>query len=157
MINEFYYKLLNIRSSTNISQKLKNIMENFNAKYLNIDKEQMCKVFSNNISKVLFDNRILNTKDEFGVYEHEIVLCRGEENQKIKYFLIDCTFSQFFYSKYYVEIIEQIGNPELFGILLKNGYVELSNQRIIDYLKIFNNSITRFDLDDYFNDLNKKV
>lgn len=85
MINEFYYKILNIRnSSMNISQILQKNDEELNKEYSNIEKTQMCKVFANNISKILsdnnIDNRILNTKDEFGVYEHEVVLCRGKED-----------------------------------------------------------------------------
>ena len=160
MLNEFYYKILNIRNNTNISQKLKYIMEEINARYLNINKEQMCKVFANNISKLLFDNnidnRILNTKDEFETYEHEIVLCRGKEDEKIKYFLIDYTFSQFFSSNYYTEIINRIDSHEMFYSLLKKGYVEIDNESIVNYLKIFDSSITSFDLDSYFNDLKNK-
>ena len=161
MINEFYYKILNIRnSSINISQILQKTMEELNKEYSNIEKAQMCKVFANNISKILsdnnIDNRILNTKAEFGVYEHEVVLCRGKEDGKIKYFLIDYTFSQFFSSNKYFEIINNSRRNDFFNKLLRNGYVEVNNDEIIRYLRIFDNSIFEFNLDDYFNDIDKK-
>lgn len=161
MINEFYYKILNLYdSSGDISQRLKKIMEQFDKEYANINKQQMCKVFANNISNILsannIDNRIFNTKNEFGGYEHEFVLCRGFEKNEVKYFLIDYTFVQFFSSHYYTEMINKIGANKMFGNLLKNGYVEITNDGIVKYLKVFNEYISNFDLDGYFNDLNKK-
>ena len=160
MINDFYYKILNIRDSVDISEKLKRIIEDFNKKYKDINKEQMCKFFAGIIREILLenniDNRIFNTKVEFGTYENEVIFCRGRENKKIKYFLIDYTFSQFLYSNYYVEIINKGNSLEFFANLLKNGYVEINNESIVNYLKLFNTSIISFDLDDYFNDLNKK-
>ena len=162
MLNEFYYKLLNIHNTdNNISYKLKVIMDKFNKSFMYVDKERMCKVFSNIISRILsndnIDNRVLNTKNEFGVYEHEIVLCRGIDENKLKYYLIDYTFSQFLSSSsYYSKISNTINKDNKFEILLKNGYVEITEHFMLNYFKIFGINLDNFDLDDYFNDLIKK-
>ena len=100
-INEFYYKILNIRSNIiDIEEKIQKCIHEVVPiiKKSNENLDRVCKVIANNISISLkenkIDNIIINLK-HYGLYEHEFVLSRNLSNNQINYFLIDPSFIQF--------------------------------------------------------------
>lgn len=107
--------------------------------YKDIDLLRMCKVFSTNIhdslNKVGVKNEIINLKEEFNLYDHEVVLCTVNNDKNEKYILIDFTFSQFFPQFCDNSVYKQ--NSSFFNKLIENGYVEIDNKLMIIYLTFF--------------------
>ena len=100
-LNSFYFNLLNINKNNDTINDIKKIINNIN-NYLEInklDKTMFCKVLSNLLHNELKDkrifNKIVNTNDLFNCYEHEFILASYDENDTIKYILIDMAYEQF--------------------------------------------------------------
>lgn len=139
--------------SSNFSEmKLKLIMDLYKKQYINMNMTGMCKVFAINIhdslEKVGVINKILNLKEKFYLYEHEVVICMIPEYNKTRYFLIDFTFSQFLQTKI-TENSSFINNFSFFNKILEDRFVEVDNSTMKLYLRLFgfDNS---FDLRDFF-------
>lgn len=107
--------------------------------YKDIDLLRMCKVFSTNIhdslNKVGVKNEIINLKEEFNLYDHEVVLCTVNNDKNEKYILIDFTFSQFFPQFRENKVYKQ--NKLFFNELIEKGYVEVDSKSMIVYLTFF--------------------
>ena len=107
--------------------------------YKDIDLLRMCKVLSTNIhdslNKVGVKNEIINLKEEFNLYDHEVVLCTVNNDKNEKYILIDFTFSQFFPQFRENKVYKQ--NKLFFNELIEKGYVEVDNKSMIVYLTFF--------------------
>ena len=101
-LNTFYYNLLHIKKD---EKKTLDVIDNIVVKnkreLLDItnDIKGFCKVMANNIGSDLalenIKNCILNTKDIINSYEHEFIIACYEENNQLKYILIDPTYEQF--------------------------------------------------------------
>ena len=105
-MDSFYYNLLNIgKQKQEYSDYIKVIdrivkEETKELKQYSDNLECLCKVVSNNINLRLkelnYDTKIVNTKELYGIYEHEFVLSSYVDNQNnINYILIDPTYIQF--------------------------------------------------------------
>jgi len=160
--NDFYFSILNIGSNKDVKEVIDDTLKMVHNQYEDngISIEGMCKVFTNIISSILtdnrIDNRILNLKDEYGLYEHEVVLCRGIHQGEVKYFLIDFTYPQFCGKYPYNAINKDKRGVIIADKLLKDRYVLVNNDDINMYIKSFGNISSSFNLDEYFNDLDKK-
>ena len=107
--------------------------------YKDIDLLRMCKVFSTNIhdslNKVGVKNEIINLKEEFNLYDHEVVLCTVNNDKNEKYILIDFTFSQFFPQFRENKVYKQ--NKLFFNELIEKGYVRVDSKSMFVYLTFF--------------------
>ena len=119
--------------------KIKLVLMMYKKQYENMDLLRMCKVFATNIhdslNKVGVKNEIINLKEEFDLYDHEIILCTVNDYSKKRYILIDFTFSQFFPQFCDNSVYKQ--NSSFFNKLIENGYVEIDNKSMIIYLTFF--------------------
>jgi len=160
--NDFYYKILNIGSPNNSKEIIGEVIDDVYSEYdqKGINSEGMCKVFANIISSKLsdkkVDNRVLNLKDEYDLYEHEVVICRGIDDEKVKYYLIDFTYSQFCGKYPWNEIIKTETGKNFAYRLVKDRYLEVDDDSIIMYINSFGSDLKSFNLNNYFNDLDKK-
>lgn len=119
--------------------KIKLVLMMYKKQYENMDLLRMCKVFSTNIhdslNKVGVKNEIINLKEEFNLYDHEVVLCTVNNDKNEKYILIDFTFSQFFPQFRENKVYKQ--NKLFFNELIEKGYVEVDSKSMIVYLTFF--------------------
>ena len=154
MINEFYYKILNLNPFNNDIEK--EIKESINQitnsiRKTNHNLERLCKVVSNNLSILLsnkkIDNRIINLKN-FGLYEHEVIICRNMVNDQINYYLIDPTFNQF--RNYYPYNNLMKINKQIFNNIITEGYTKINNQTFNHYLQAFNYTQKSVDINQFF-------
>ena len=158
-INEFYYKILNIRSNIiDIEEKIQKCIHEVVPiiKKSNENLDRVCKVIANNISISLkenkIDNIIINLK-HYGLYEHEFVLSRNLSNNQINYFLIDPSFIQFKNEYPYLNLKKL--NSNLLNNVINKGYSIVDDKVINDYFRSFNYE-ERIDLNELFMDIKTK-
>lgn len=145
-LNSFYFNLLNINKNNDTINDIKKIINNIN-NYLEInklDKTMFCKVLSNLLHNELKDkrifNKIVNTNDLFNCYEHEFILASYDENDTIKYILIDMAYEQFVKKDNRTLITlnefpsELITNKELLNNILENNFSIIDENDFQEYL-----------------------
>lgn len=147
-LKSFYYNILNISGGESNSF---NIIKEEIAKmrkYLEdnkIDTDNMCivisRILSNNLDMKNISNKIVNTKDLFGCYEHEFVLAHYNKDEDIECILIDLTYSQFdskdkqlITNKMKTFPTELLQNSHVLLDLLENGYSKINNEDFKKYL-----------------------
>lgn len=152
-LEKFYYRILNIKDSTleekEIKSIIKTVIEEELSKVENYTEtlEGLCKVVSSNILASLEEKGIeaslFNTQDLLGIKEHIAIIASYLYKDKLKYILIDPTYSQFlkkqkvllhpYYNLWPSEILEKT-NPELLKELLEEGYTEVDDTSFNEYL-----------------------
>lgn len=146
-LKSFYYNILNIGGEINsfdiIKQeiiKMKQYIEEHK-----IDTDNMCMVISrllsNNLDTKNISNKIINTKDLFGCYEHEFIIAHYKNNENIEYILIDLTYSQFdskgkklITNKMKMFPTELLQDSHVLSDLSDNGYSKIDNEDLQKYL-----------------------
>lgn len=175
--SDFYYRILNIGGNNiDLVDIINKVISDFMDEYgVGLDSVGLCKVASSVLSEKFkefgVEETILNTKELFGFYEHEAVLVRNMENDKLNYYLVDLTFKQFlntggvlrdFFHEYPADKLMNYGKEELMfcNDLLKYGYSKVDKKLVSSYFSSFSNDdkkINISDLDKFFieNRINK--
>lgn len=162
MKNEFYYKLLNINNNNknkNINLLLGEIIKDVVSEVSQDNKNLvgLCRVVATNISCELEKNRIdyrIISLCDYGLYDHEFIIARNMEDNKLSYYLIDPTFIQF--KEYYPYKNLDEYDSMLVSNLIKKGYSRIDNKSYNYYFKAFEYQGREIDINDMFLDFKKK-
>lgn len=136
---ELYDRITNI-CGKNYEEELIEAIKATTDELKELDKDQMCKVYSSYLLRELakrhIPSRLVNTKDLGLDYEHAFLLV---SNSKDGYFLADLTFQQFNQEN------------EEFKELLKKGYQTIDGVGLNNYLTIIGQSIAKdYSLEELF-------
>ena len=142
---DIYNLARNVRG-INIENEIKSAIKSVKEEYSNLITEQTCMIYSGLLCEILKDKhvsvRVINTGDlDFG-YEHMFLIANSGN---LNYYLIDLTYSQF--------------KDDSFKELLENGYQEIDNSNINDYLNIvtLKEKKSSFKIDDlYYGEVDKR-
>lgn len=163
-INDFYYHILDIGSG-DIVDIINKVISDFMSDYgITYDTVGLCKVVASVLNERFkefgVEGVILNTKELCGCFEHEAVLVRNMDNNKLNYYLVDLTFKQFFNDIDYfdqspVDKLIGFGKNELIfsNDLLKYGYSEIDRDLLSSYFSCFIDSSDRIivgNIDNFF-------
>lgn len=153
-MDSFYYNLLNIgkekQDSNSFYKTISKIIEEeiTPIRQNNSNLEGLCKYVSNNINLRLkelnFDSKIVNLKEEFGLYDHEFILTSYVDlNDEINYILIDPTYSQFVKKEHsIVNKLEEF--PSCVLERTEDGKEMLKQLLCVNYIKINDDDLKRY-------------
>ncbi len=160
-INTFYYKLLNIREdNSNIDDKITNCINEVipDIKKTNANLSRVCKVIANNLSVSLHENNIENiiiNLSNYGLYEHEFIVCRKIVDNKLNYYLLDPSFIQFKGTYPFLNLEKK--DNKLLDNLVNKSYSQISNESFQNYLEAFNYKDKKIDINNLFIEKIRKI
>ena len=163
--NDFYYNVLNSDSSNiDIVDIINKVVSDFMIEcgityYMVESYKEIVTALSERFNDFGVENVVLNTKELYNCFEHEVILVRNKEKIQFNYYLVDLAFKQFLnnsavvgncFEKCPVDRMMSFGKNELLlsNDLLKYGYSEIKSDLLSSYFSCFIDSGDRIVVDD---------